>query len=95
MAVGAADWWESALDIALMVFGVVRQQPPKSDAPASRHLPTYDTKSSSAVPFEGCQSEQGKILERSNNVKDNLPVIELGLTRDVSEIRRFANGSGI
>lgn len=43
---------EIALEIALMVVGVVLQQPPIRLAPASRHFPTYDTKSTSPTPLD-------------------------------------------
>lgn len=38
-----------------MVWGVVRQQPPTSDAPASHHLFTYETKSLSEIPVCCCK----------------------------------------
>lgn len=44
-----------ALEIALIVSGVVRQQPPIRDAPASCHILTKDTKSSSETPVDGCK----------------------------------------
>lgn len=37
------------LQMALIVFGVVLQQPPTSDAPISHHLFTYETKSISGT----------------------------------------------
>lgn len=56
--------WERALDIALTVFGVVRQQPPKRDAPASRHFPMCDTKSTSTTPVEGCNKDTKATTKR-------------------------------
>jgi hypothetical protein len=50
----AADLLERVLYMALMVFGVVRQQPPTREAPTSHHLSTYDTKSSSETPVCCC-----------------------------------------
>lgn len=50
----------SALDIALMVTGVVLQQPPISEAPASHHFPTYDTKSSAHDPLDCCPKKVRK-----------------------------------
>ena len=43
--------------IALMVFGVVLQQPPTREAPTSHHLLTYDTKSSSETPVFCCNTD--------------------------------------
>jgi hypothetical protein len=40
--------------MALIVFGVVRQQPPTREAPTSHHLSTYETKSSSETPVCCC-----------------------------------------
>lgn len=40
------------LEMALMVLGVVLQQPPISVAPACRHTDTYDTKSPSVTPVD-------------------------------------------
>lgn len=38
--------------MALIVFGVVLQQPPMREAPASCHLFTYDMKSMSETPVD-------------------------------------------
>lgn len=47
---------ESVLYMALIVCGVVRQQPPTREAPSSHHLPTYETKSSSSTPVFTCHT---------------------------------------
>lgn len=48
------DLLDRTLDMALIVFGVVLQHPPNKEAPASRHLPMYETKSSSLTPVDSC-----------------------------------------
>ncbi len=45
-----------ALQMAPTVFGVVRQHPPISWAPAFRHSCTYETKSVSETPVDSCKS---------------------------------------
>ena len=50
----AGDLLERVLYMALIVLGVVRQQPPTRAAPISHHLFTYDTKSLSDMPVFCC-----------------------------------------
>lgn len=40
--------------MALIVLGVVLQHPPTREAPASHHVFTYETKSSSETPVFCC-----------------------------------------
>lgn len=49
--------------MALIVFGVVLQQPPTREAPTSHHLFTYDTKSSSETPVFCCNSKKIKLTD--------------------------------
>lgn len=62
MVVAEDDLVERALVIALIVLGVVLQQPPIRQAPSSHHFPTYDTKSSSATPADCCNRKVHNIL---------------------------------
>lgn len=55
MVVEATVSFDNAIEIDRIVFGVVRQQPPTMQAPASLHFSTYDTKSSSETPVDSCQ----------------------------------------
>lgn len=54
--------------MALMVFGVVLQQPPMREAPASRHLLTYGTKSTSEIPVDSCNRKRKEYEDVDNYV---------------------------
>lgn len=64
--------FERALEIALMVFGVVLQQPPTREAPMSRHFFTYDTKSTSETPLDCLKREWERGFSRYIYVTVNL-----------------------
>lgn len=69
-AAAAADLLERVLYMALMVFGVVLQQPPTRDAPSSHHLSTYETKSSSETPVFCCNKNTAEaVLVQDHTIK--------------------------
>lgn len=63
--------------MALMVFGVVLQQPPTREAPTSHHLPTYDTKSSSETPvFCWTRIFQEDLLLNKSSTRKKKPILK-------------------
>lgn len=47
----------------LIVLTVVLQHPPIKQAPSSRHMETYETKSSSATQEDGCNGKDMKMQQ--------------------------------
>ena len=76
--------------MALIVLGVVLQQPPTSDAPISHHLFTYDTKSTSGTPVFFCDRTISEIEVTHIMIEVILYVVIRG---DISTYRqKWQNG---